>query len=155
MEKNIGSALKSATSLFQVKKELVKLFKATRKQTGGGIIRIGYAAGIINSEGPEYFEINRKKLATHVEKLRRSYRFPMFSAVDVFSDNIYAHLKEMALSFEEREVKMRFFWREILKSGHVTDIFMTPRWDKSKGASDEHKTAKQIGLKIHYIEDTH
>lgn len=89
----------------------------------------------------------------YVEKLRRVHKFPMFSAVDVFSDNIYAQLEEMALSFEKREVKIRSFWRQIFKSGYVTDIFMAPRWDKSKGATDEHETAKQIGLKIHYIKD--
>lgn len=152
MEKNIGLALKAAKNLIHVRKELIKLFRATKNGKG---IRIGYVAGIINSDGLEYVEINRKKLSDHTGKLRKIYKFPMFSAVDVFSDNIYAQLEEMALSFEEREVKVRSFWRKILKSGCVTDIFMTPRWDKSKGAADEHKTAKQIGLKIHYVEDTH
>lgn len=77
----------------------------------------------------------------------------MFSAIDVFSSEIYERLAEWKLPFNEREVKARSFWRKILKSGHVTDIFMTPRWEKSKGATDEHKTAKEIGLKIHYIKD--
>lgn len=153
MKKNIRSALKSATSLLHVKKELVKLFKATKKQAGGGIIRIGYIAGIINSDGPKYFEINRKKLVNHAERLRKLHNFPMFTAVDVFPPEIYSNLEEWKLSFEEREEKVRNFWREILKSGHVTDIFMTPRWDKSKGATDEHKTARKIGLRIHYIEE--
>lgn len=155
MEKNIGPALKSATSLFHVKKELIKLFKVTKNQAGGGITRIGYVDGLINSDGPEYFEINRKKLANHTEKLRTIHKFPMFSAIDVFSDDVYVKLEEMVLSFEKREIKFRRFWREIFKSGHVTDIFMTPRWEKSKGATDEHKTAKKIGLKIHYVEDAH
>lgn len=135
-----------------VKKELIKLFKITKNGKG---TKIGYVAGIINSDGLEHFETNRKRLAAYVEKLRRIHKFPVFSAVDVFSNNVYAQLEEMTLSFDEREAKMRSFWREILKSGCVTDIFMTPRWDKSKGASDEHKIAKQIGLRIHYIEDTH
>lgn len=47
----------------------------------------------------------------------------------------------------------RFFWREIFKSGHVTDVFMTPRWEKSKGAVDEYKTAQKIGLTIHYLQE--
>lgn len=111
-------------------------------------------AGIINSDGPEYSEINREKLANHVEKLRKIHKFPMFTAIDVFPLEIYNNLEEWKLSFEEREEKVRNFWREILKSGHVTDIFMTPRWEKSKGASDEHETAKKIGLKIHYVQDT-
>lgn len=28
---------------------------------------------------------------------------------------------------------------------------MTPGWEKSKGAQNEHKTAKACGLKIHYL----
>ena len=112
-------------------------------------------AGIISSDGPQYFEINRKKLANHTKKLRIIHKFPIFSAIDVFSTDVYMRLKEMTLSFEKREVKMRFFWREILKSGYITDIFMTPRWDKSNGAVDEHKTAKIIGLTIHYVGDTY
>lgn len=46
------------------------------------------------------------------------------------------------------------FWRDILESGHVTDIFMTPRWEQSKGAIDEHEAAKQLGIKIHYMNNS-
>jgi hypothetical protein len=152
MEKNIGPALKTSRNLSHVKKELIKLFKATRNGNG---IKIGYVAGIINSDGPEYFEINREKLVNHAAKLRKLHNFPMFTAVDVFPQEIYKNLEEWTLSFEKREAKVRNFWRKILKSGYVTDIFMTPRWDKSKGATEEHETAKEIGLRIHYIEDTH
>lgn len=89
MEKNISSALISARSLFYVKKELVKLFRIMKRQSKGGITRIGYVAGIINSDGPKHFEINRKKLANHAEKLRKIHKFPMFSAVDVFSTDVF------------------------------------------------------------------
>lgn len=153
MHKNIGPALTSSTTLHHVKRNLVKLLKITKKKNG--FTRIGYVAGVISSEGPKYFEMNRKRLVSYARKLREIHEFPIFSAVDVFSDNIYAQLEEMALPFDEKEVKIRSFWRKILKSGCVTDIFMTPRWERSKGASDEHRTAKQIGLKIHYPGDTH
>lgn len=126
MHKSIGPALKSATSLFHVEKELVKLLKATRQQEGG-ITRIGYVAGIINSDGQKYFEINRKKLVNHAKKLRRIHKFSIFSAVDVFSSEVYERLEEWKLPFNEREAKVRAFWRKILKSGHITDIFLTPR----------------------------
>lgn len=151
MEKNIGLALKTATTLLHVEKELVKLFKTTKTHAGGGITRIGYVAGIITSDGPGYFEANRKRLADYVRKLRKIHKFPMFSAVDVFSSEVYERLEEWKLPFSEREVKARYFWRKILKSGHVTDVFMTPRWEKSKGATDEHETARKIGLRTHYI----
>ena len=149
MHKNIGPALKNIKSLIHIKEELVKLFETTKKKNG--ISKIGYVAGIINSDGPKYFEINKKRLVSYVGKLRKIHKFPMFCAIDVFPIEVYSRLIEWTLPFHKREAKIRFFWREILKSGHVTDIFMIPRWDKSKGATDEHETAKQIGLKIHYL----
>lgn len=149
MEKYIGHYLKPAASLFYIKKQLIKVFKVVREESGN-IVRIGYVAGILNSDGPLYFESNRKKLLNYTEELRSVHKFSIFSAVDVFSAEIYERLKEMSLPFEQREIKMRFFWREILESGYVTDIFMTPRWEKSKGAYDEHETAKRIGLRIYY-----
>lgn len=30
---------------------------------------------------------------------------------------------------------------------------MTPRWDKSSGARDEHETAQRAGITIHYVEE--
>ncbi len=151
MLKKIGTALKNATTLHHVKKELVKLLEITKNKNGD--IQIGYVAGILNSDGPAHIEKNRRKLATYTEKLRQIHEFPIFSNVDIFSNEVYNRLEEWRLSLEEREAKARLFWREILESGHITDIFMTPRWDKSKGATDEHETAKKIGLKIHYVQD--
>ncbi len=149
MHKNIGPALKNATTLSHVKKELVKLFEVTRNKNGN--IRIGYVSGVITSDGPKHIHNNRKRLELHTNRLRKSQSFPIFSAVDVFTNEIYNRIIETTLPFDEREVKLRLFWNEILTSGHVTDIFMTPRWEKSKGATDEHKTAKKIGLTIHYV----
>lgn len=148
MQKDIVTALKSAKNLIHVRQELIKLFKQIRN---GKVARIGYVAGILNSDGPQHFERNRKRIAEHAGVLRKIHKFPIFSAVDVFSDEIYFRMEEWKLPFEKREAKAIFFWREILKSGHVTDIFMTPRWEKSKGATDEHKTAKKLGMSIHYI----
>lgn len=153
MHKDIGPSLKSAKTLHHVKRDLVKLFKTTKEKNN--TIKIGYVAGIITSEGAEHFKVNRKRLADYVKKLRRIHKFPMFSAIDVFSSEVYERLVEWKLPFDEREVKARSFWRKILKSGHITDVFMTPRWEKSKGAVDEHETAKKIGLTIHYVEATH
>lgn len=153
MHKDIGSALKFAKNLTHVYEELIKLFEISKKEKG--ILRIGYVAGILTSDGIKHFERNRKRIVKHAEKLRKIHKFPMFCTVDVFSNDVYTRLEEYKLLFEEREERFRKFWRKILKSGHVTDVFMTPCWEKSKGASDEHKTAKKIGLTIHYVEDTH
>lgn len=149
MHRNIRPALKNARNLVQVREEMIKLFLAAKQQAG--VERIGYVAGIINSGGPEYIRVNRTRLVEYTKKLRKIHKFPLFSAIDVFPPKIYNSLEEWKLSFEQREEKARIFWASMLKSGHITDIFMTPLWDRSKGALDEHETAKKMGIKIHYV----
>jgi len=39
-----------------------------------------------------------------------------------------------------------------IRSSYVTDIFMTPGWQRSKGAIAEHRIAKTKKIKIHYLE---
>lgn len=152
MHRKIGNVLKNTKNLVHVRIELFKLFQQTKNSTE---TKIGYVAGIINSDGPEYLQRNRKRLVDHARKLRKIHKIPMFTAVDVFPEEIYKNLEEWKLSFEKREAKVRNFWRKILKSGHVTDIFMTPRFEKSKGATDEHRTAKKTSIRIHYVKETH
>ena len=115
MHRHIGSALKNSKTLHHVKHDLIKLFKSAKAKHG--IEKIGYVAGIITSDGEEYFEKNRKRLANYAEKLRKIHKFPMFSAIDVFSSEIYERLEEWKLPFSKREVKARSFWRKILKAG--------------------------------------
>ncbi len=40
-----------------------------------------------------------------------------------------------------------------MECGYITDIFMTPRWEHSEGARDEHKNAIKAGMTIHYVEN--
>jgi len=87
-------------------------------------------------------------LREHTEKIRKEKDFPIFSATDVMALETLIQIKAHKLVVKDF-IK---FWREILESGHVTDIFMTPRWNKSFGATDEHETAKKLGIKIHYLD---
>ncbi len=113
MHKDIIPALKFATSLLHVEKELIKLLRTTKQQSGGGITRIGYVAGILTSDGVDNFENNRKRIIAYADKLRKIHKFPIFCTVDVFSDDVYGKLEEQNLEFEEREIKFRIFWKKI------------------------------------------
>jgi hypothetical protein len=106
--------------------------------------RIGYVSGIISSDGPEYMQRNMEILAEHVNKLRQENDFPIFGPTDVFNDEIHERIKA-----HEIPVQRWFdFWRDILGSGNITDIFMTPRWEESTGALDEYHTAVRLGLRV-------
>ena len=149
MKKLIQSVFYEVTTLNQASAKLISLFGTIKSD--GNVGRIGYVAGIINSEGLEFAERNHKRLAYYTRFLRKQHRFPIFSSPDIFTDNVYKRLQEMQMPFIEREQKFYIFWRSLLSSGHITDIFMTPHWKVSKGAVDEHETAKKKGLKIHYL----
>lgn len=149
MRDEIQSAIKGLTKLENVLSKInILLSKARQKSTEK---RLGYVAGIISSDGIEHMQKNIDILARHTERIKEQYGFPMFSAVDVFGNGVYQKLEDFNKEEHLRHKSFIEFWRKILSSGHVTDIFMTPRWKESKGATDEHETAKKLGLTIHYI----
>lgn len=112
---------------------------------------LAYVAGVLTSEGD--FEQNRERLRRLTEKARfHFYPYPVFSAVDVFSDGVYERLKESKEPYEEREIKFRNFWKNILSvPGLVTHVYMTPRWNISKGAIAEEIQALRNGLNVCFV----
>ena len=65
----------------------------------------------------------------------------------------YDQMEEVEFERELREHHFVQFWKMILKSGHITDIFMTPRWEISRGAKVEYITAKKLKIKIHFVKE--
>jgi hypothetical protein len=137
-------------------KDLIEIARITnsvlKKYRAKGIKRIGYVAGILTSEGEDKLQENINRLDKHTENIRKANNYPVFSSTDIFDKKLVYSLEEIKLSPNKVEEKFREFWRIILSSGYVTDIFMTPGWKRSRGAQDEHKTAKENGLKVHYVE---
>lgn len=146
MRSKIDKALINANSIDEVKKLLLGVLKGVRTE---GSTQIGYVAGILTSDGPQNIDKNVKRLRKFTDKIRAENGYPIFSSTDVISDHLF---KKLGAKLFER-ADWEEFWREVLgtKEKFVTDIFMTPRWQESRGATDEHKTAKENGLKIHYL----
>lgn len=144
----IALVLTTESNLIEVRLSIVQVLKeAKRKHVSG---RLGYVSGIITSDGDEKILENINRLENYTNDIRKIQKFPIFSPTDI-SNDVYARLQEMKLPKKEREEKFIAFWREILTSGLVTDIFMTPRWKESRGAQDEHETALKVGIEIHYV----
>lgn len=108
--------------------------------------RVGYVSGIISSDGPEFLERNRRTLQEKTEKFRELYDFPIFSANDIFTPEFVDRLGH-------KDAPYVFFWRRVLATGLVTDIFMTTGWERSRGASDEHLTANLLELDVVYEQE--
>jgi len=146
MRERIEKAVKNANSIDEVK---VGVFAVLDQLRTEGNERIGYVAGIITSDGPENIDRNVKRLIRFTEDVRGRNTFPVFSSTDVIGDALFKRLG--AALFKQTDWEK--FWRDILGADEkfVTDMFMTPGWEKSRGATDEHNTAKKVGMQIHYL----
>ncbi|PIR96939.1 MAG: hypothetical protein COT91_04135 [Candidatus Doudnabacteria bacterium CG10_big_fil_rev_8_21_14_0_10_41_10] len=109
--------------------------------------RAGYVAGLISSQGYDKIDENLKILLDHTQALRLEHQFPVFSAPEVYVDGTLHRLIEKGYGQKD----FFGFWRDVLGSGHITDLFMAPNWESSFGARDEHETAKSLGIRIHYL----
>lgn len=146
MKEKIASAVEKANSLTEVKEALFGVFREYRQE---GHTRIGYVSGIVTSEGPENIERNVERLVKFTEHIKTEQNFPIFSSADVFDKRLFARLGAANL----KNVDWEAFWQEIFEHEEkfVTDMFMTPKWEKSRGATDEHRVAKKVGMNIVYI----
>lgn len=145
MRDKLKKAVAKAQELHEVKKIVTELLESIKVENE--MQRIGYVAGIITSDGNEHIERNIKKLIEHTENLRNQHDFPIFSAPDVITPEVFERIDAINIPSKTWQE----FWRDLLTTGHITDIFMSPRWEKSNGAIDEHETAKRLNIKIHYI----
>lgn len=109
--------------------------------------RIGYVSGIISSKGVDKIPVYITRLEGYTEHIRTLHQFPIFSATDIFSDQIYERVG--GTRQPENFIK---FWRDLFNGWHVTDMFMTPQWNISIGAQDEYEIAKSQGMRIHFLE---
>lgn len=150
MTSTIYEEVKHSTSLKHVQVGLIKAIKIINKSNSSK--RIGFVSGIITSDGDENMRKNIERLGHYTKRIRESSVFPIFSAVDVFENGIYDRIEEIKLERELREYHFVNFWKIILESGHITDIYMTPRWKTSRGAKEEYGIAKELGIKIHFVE---
>lgn len=150
MRELIQEAIAGCATLDQVRDGLTSLLRKGREERGW--MRVGLVSGVINSDGQEAVEQNIQTMIRYAEMLRNFLDFPIFCTPDVFAE-VWERLEERKLSFDQREEQFRLFWRGILSSGCVTDLFMTPRWEASIGAKDEHETAQSLEITIHYIEE--
>lgn len=143
------SILARAENFHDIKESIMQQLYALKKQ---GVQRIGFVSGRVRENTKDW-----EKLAAYTKKIREESEFPIFSSTDIFQvKELWKKLPEPKLPQTEKEEKFKELFREIL-SGGVTDIFMTPGWDKYSlpgklsGAEYEHKTAQDIGINIESV----
>ncbi len=152
MNSQIYEEIKNSTKLAHVKEGLIRIFLEIK--TAGEHDRIGYVSGAITSDGDDKMDCNIAILEKYTRALQKKEGTPMFFSFDVFGNGVYNKLEEVQFERELREEHFRNFWKMILSSGHITDMYMTPGWERSIGARDEHKTATKHKIRIHNVDES-
>src|ERR1035437_7915212 len=101
MKQILSKSFRKATTLEHILPELMLIFESVKLKRN--IKKIGYVSGVISSQGDNKISENKKLLADHTEKIRQSVDFPVFSAADIFTDELYLRIDEIKLSRLERE----------------------------------------------------
>ncbi len=143
--KKIRLALKKASTIEDVL-DITRLL-ITQIKIEDPKAKIGYVSGKVTADGKDRIPHNLKRMHKFTRKLKEIHGEQIFSAADIFSDIVYWKIN---LPRPIHEKDFYNFWRKIVSSG-VTDIYMTPEWERSHGAKDEHKIAKTLNINIHYI----
>lgn len=129
--------------LLKISKErsLEKLKKANEESQGG---KVGFVSGKIMADGFIYSFKNLAMIARRERAIRSEEHIPVFSATDFLFNELVNTVFRGKASGDE-------YWRDIIESGYITDIYMVPGWESSNGAKSEFDSAKKKHLKIHYV----
>jgi len=144
MHITLKQTIQGCSTLEEILAKVREVIKKFKRENGN--LPVAYVAGKVTADGQDKILSNLQRLSSYTDKLNQIYSFVFLSA-DIFDKDTYWKLNLAKPLHEEDFYK---FWREILKSG-VTDVYFTPDWNKSTGATDEYSTAKKLGLKIHYF----
>lgn len=129
----------------------VVLITELKKFRNLGHKRIGYVSGVITVDGKDHIFRNLKLLSKTSRRLQKTYNFPIFAPSDVSDSKIHIKLEKNGVTDSDWD----YFWNHLLlhKKRFITDIFMTPRWELSFGAIEEHLAAQRMNIRIHYLHD--
>jgi len=147
MREVIRESMVQAPDLESARFALTKIFRDLKETQPDATI--GFVSGIITSDGFEHIDRNLQMLSVYAHQIKEGGLFGPYviSPADVFNKPLFAKF-DNAGAKEEHYLK---FWREILRSRLVDFVFMTPGWERSRGASAEFLIAKQVRLNILYI----
>ena len=145
--REFDNVLALARTVDEVEVAVLTLLKEKRRVQAS---KLGFVSGTLFSDGPEFVQRNIRRLAHYTSALRLKYSFPLFSGYDVLYNGRMDRLPESKLPYLERRTRMLAFWKTIITCGSITDMFMMPGWERSEGARDEHRSAREMGMTVHY-----
>lgn len=118
-------------------------------------LEVHHVAGAVSADGDEHIARNLAELLSHRQKVAETLgsRAIVITAPAVFTERVYTNLKIFELQRDERENKLKDFWRGMLGSGLINTVHFTPGWERSPGSCDEHEAAHEYRINIRYLSD--
>lgn len=108
---------------------------------------IAFVTGPITSNGSSHIARNTTRLIDNTRSLQAQTDGLVFCWFDIFCEEVKQAVRYESISYEG----FLTFSKQVVASGYITDIYMTPNFESSTGARLEHETAQACGLRIHYL----
>ena len=125
---------------FRNKEELLQAYLDFLKDKDP--LRVCYASGPISPRNGNSVKENIRNLNRYAAEIDASGRYDV-----VIDPSAIGDLEAMGYSRDDA----LYVWTSLLSSGLVGVIAMVPDWEHSGGATTEHQTSIQYGLKIIYL----
>jgi hypothetical protein len=152
----ISRSVANAHTFDEIREGVMRVLRLASHMTPVG--RVGYLSGIITSLGHERIGEMTERLEQLTGDIRENVEilsFPVFSSSDIFPPSGVMEARIKASGEALSQDNFNNFWDLILRSGFVTDMFMTPGWPVSSGAKLEHEIAERMRMIIHFYELIH
>jgi hypothetical protein len=136
--------LTETKNLPQASERIQDILRTVQKTTPSA--RVAIVLGVTVSDGPEFTTQNINRLRVCSDYIRRRHDFPVFSLIDIFPENWHLENQDKSRAMKEYQN----FWKSLLLSGSITDVFVTPRWESNPELVELHSIAQKAGIHIHY-----
>ncbi len=143
----LTTSISESNSLMEAELNFLRALKYTKEKAPN--LKIYYLIGTVTSDGPEHVDKNLQLLKQRSQKAGEVIDGIVFSAADIFNQKLFKRFDSNGAVNQD----YLNFWEDILKSGLITDLIRTPRWEKSMGASHENRIASQEKIIIHDYSD--
>lgn len=110
---------------------------------------VGIVCGVITAETEDAIRNNRKRIRKTIFSLQKRGNSVL--------NHMPFEMRGRQLSMRAQEfTPMMFlegFYLPILKSRYVKDLYLLPGWEDSAGAKWKHDRSRELGLRIHYLQE--
>lgn len=116
------------------------------KYKNAGFSRIGFISGRLRDG--EHKQEDERIMNEYASAVENKYGFPVVCSTKIFTTDVWDNLAESRIPKSDRPSLFWDFFTGVIKSGHITDVFMIPGWNEAVGSKKEKEAAIDMNLTI-------